>query len=117
MSRSPSTPNTASIWLQAGRAARGYAPSNNVNRGGGSAGELAIDVVIGSSGRFRDRHAAGKHLTAGARRVIVSAPAKEPDVTVAHGVNFDQAYDPERHRIISNASCTANCLAPVPVPV
>ena len=69
--------------------------------------------MIESSGRFRDRHAAGKHLAAGAQRVIVSAPAKAPDVTVALGVNFDQAYDPERHRIISNASCTTNCLAPV----
>ena len=76
-------------------------------------GELGIDVVIDSTGRFRDRDGAGKHLTAGARRVIVSAPAKEPDVTVALGVNFDQVYDPERHRIISNASCTTNCLAPV----
>jgi glyceraldehyde 3-phosphate dehydrogenase (phosphorylating) len=76
-------------------------------------GELEIDVVIESSGRFRDRDAARKHLTAGAQRVIVSAPAKKPDVTVALGVNFEQAYDPERHRIISNASCTTNCLAPV----
>ena len=76
-------------------------------------GELEIDVVIESTGRFRDRDAAGKHLRAGAQRVIVSAPAKKPDVTVALGVNFKQAYDPERHRIISNASCTTNCLAPV----
>ena len=76
-------------------------------------GELAIDVVIESTGRFRDRAGAGRHLTAGAQRVIVSAPAKQPDVTVALGVNFDQVYDPERHRIISNASCTTNCLAPV----
>jgi glyceraldehyde 3-phosphate dehydrogenase len=76
-------------------------------------GELEIDVVIESSGRFRDRDAARKHLTAGGQRVIVSAPAKKPDVTVALGVNFEQAYDPERHRIISNASCTTNCLAPV----
>jgi glyceraldehyde 3-phosphate dehydrogenase len=76
-------------------------------------GELEIDVVIESTGRFRDRDAAGKHLKAGAQRVIVSAPAKKPDVTVALGVNFEQAYDPQRHRIISNASCTTNCLAPV----
>jgi glyceraldehyde 3-phosphate dehydrogenase len=76
-------------------------------------GELEIDVVIESTGRFRDRDRAGKHLTAGAQRVIVSAPAKNPDVTVALGVNFDQVYDPQRHRIISNASCTTNCLAPV----
>ena len=75
--------------------------------------ELEIDVVIESTGRFRDRDEAGKHLTAGAQRVIVSAPAKEPDVTVALGVNFNQVYDAERHRIISNASCTTNCLAPV----
>jgi glyceraldehyde 3-phosphate dehydrogenase len=75
--------------------------------------ELQIDVVIESSGRFRDRDGAGKHVEAGARRVIVSAPAREPDVTVALGVNFDTAYDPGRHRIISNASCTTNCLAPV----
>ncbi len=76
-------------------------------------GELEIDVVIESTGRFRHRETAGKHLKAGAQRVIVSAPAKNPDVTVALGVNFEQAYDPERHRIISNASCTTNCLAPV----
>ncbi len=76
-------------------------------------GELQVDVVIESSGRFRDRDGASKHLEAGARRVIVSAPAKEPDVTVALGVNFENAYEPERHRIISNASCTTNCLAPV----
>ena len=76
-------------------------------------GELGVDVVIESSGHFRDREGAGKHLTAGAQRVIVSAPAKDPDVTVALGVNFDEAYDPDRHRIISNASCTTNCLAPV----
>jgi glyceraldehyde 3-phosphate dehydrogenase len=63
-------------------------------------GELEIDVVIESTGRFRDRDAAGKHLKAGAQRVIVSAPAKKPDVTVALGVNFEHAYDPERHRII-----------------
>jgi glyceraldehyde 3-phosphate dehydrogenase len=76
-------------------------------------GELGIDVVIESSGRFRTREGASKHLLAGAEKVIVSAPAKEPDVTVALGVNFDEAYDPQRHRIISNASCTTNCLAPV----
>jgi glyceraldehyde 3-phosphate dehydrogenase (phosphorylating) len=75
--------------------------------------ELGVDVVIESSGRFRTREGASKHLEAGARKVIVSAPAKDPDVTVALGVNFDEAYDPERHQIISNASCTTNCLAPV----
>ena len=75
-------------------------------------GELDVDVVIESTGRFRDRAGAAKHLEAGARKVIVSAPAKDPDVTLALGVNFD-AYDPEVHHIISNASCTTNCLAPV----
>jgi len=76
-------------------------------------GELDVDVVIESTGRFRARDDAAKHLAAGARKVIVSAPAKDPDVTVALGVNFDDVYDPEEHRIISNASCTTNCLAPV----
>ena len=75
--------------------------------------ELGVDVVIESTGLFRDRAGAQKHLDAGARKVVISAPAKEPDVTVALGVNFDQVYDPETHRIISNASCTTNCLAPV----
>jgi glyceraldehyde 3-phosphate dehydrogenase len=75
--------------------------------------ELGVDVVIESTGRFRTREGAGRHLSAGARKVIVSAPAKEPDVTVALGVNFDDVYDPDRHHIISNASCTTNCLAPV----
>ncbi len=78
--------------------------------------ELGIDVVIESTGRFRTRAAAAQHLTAGARKVILSAPAKgaEPvDATVVLGVNFDDVYDPERHHVISNASCTTNCLAPV----
>jgi glyceraldehyde 3-phosphate dehydrogenase len=75
--------------------------------------ELGIDVVIESTGRFRAREDAAKHLAAGARKVVISAPAKNPDVTVALGVNFDDAYDPEVHHIISNASCTTNCLAPV----
>jgi glyceraldehyde 3-phosphate dehydrogenase (phosphorylating) len=75
--------------------------------------DLGAEVVIESSGFFRDRAGASKHLEAGARKVIVSAPAKDPDVTVALGINFDETYDPERHRIISNASCTTNCLAPV----
>jgi glyceraldehyde 3-phosphate dehydrogenase (phosphorylating) len=74
---------------------------------------LGVDVVIESTGRFRARADAARHLEAGARKVIVSAPAKEPDVTVALGVNFEDVYDPEAHRIISNASCTTNCLAPV----
>jgi glyceraldehyde 3-phosphate dehydrogenase len=79
-------------------------------------GELEVDVVIESTGRFRTRAAAAEHLAAGARKVIISAPAKgeEPvDATVVLGVNFDDVYDPERHHIISNASCTTNCLAPV----
>ena len=75
--------------------------------------ELGAEIVIESTGRFRTRADAEKHLEAGAHKVIISAPAKEPDVTVALGVNFDDAYDPTRHRIISNASCTTNCLAPV----
>ncbi|HST17452.1 MAG TPA: type I glyceraldehyde-3-phosphate dehydrogenase [Gaiellaceae bacterium] len=75
--------------------------------------ELGVDVVVESTGRFRARADAARHLAAGARKVIVSAPAKDPDVTVALGVNFDQVYDPERHHIVSNASCTTNCLAPV----
>ena len=68
--------------------------------------------MIESTGRFRGRADAEKHLQAGAKKVIISAPAKEPDVTVALGVNFE-TYDPELHHIISNASCTTNCLAPV----
>ena len=76
-------------------------------------GELGVDVVIESTGLFRARADAEKHLAAGARKVIISAPAKDPDVTVALGVNFDEVYDPERHFVISNASCTTNCLAPV----
>jgi glyceraldehyde 3-phosphate dehydrogenase len=76
-------------------------------------GELGVDVVIESTGLFTKREGAAKHLEAGAKKVIISAPATDPDVTVALGVNFDQAYDPENHNIISNASCTTNCLAPV----
>ena len=75
--------------------------------------KLGVDVVIESSGYFRTGADAAKHLTAGARKVIISAPAKDPDVTVALGVNFEDAYDPELHDVISNASCTTNCLAPV----
>jgi glyceraldehyde 3-phosphate dehydrogenase len=76
-------------------------------------GELGADVVIESTGLFTDRESASKHLAAGARKVIISAPATDPDVTVALGVNFEAAYDPARHQVISNASCTTNCLAPV----
>ena len=75
--------------------------------------DLGVDVVIESSGLFTDRESASKHLAAGAKKVVISAPASDPDVTVALGVNFDQAYDRERHHVISNASCTTNCLAPV----
>jgi glyceraldehyde 3-phosphate dehydrogenase len=76
-------------------------------------GDLGVDVVIESTGLFTGREDAAKHLAAGAKKVIISAPAKEPDVTVALGVNFDSDYDRENHNIISNASCTTNCLAPV----
>jgi glyceraldehyde 3-phosphate dehydrogenase len=76
-------------------------------------GDLGADVVIESTGRFTDRENASKHLQAGAKKVIISAPAGDPDVTVALGVNFDDAYDPDHHQIVSNASCTTNCLAPV----
>jgi glyceraldehyde 3-phosphate dehydrogenase (phosphorylating) len=79
-------------------------------------GELGVEVVIESTGRFRTRSAAAQHLEAGARKVILSAPAKgdePPDATVVLGVNFDDVYDADRHHIISNASCTTNCLAPV----
>jgi glyceraldehyde 3-phosphate dehydrogenase len=75
--------------------------------------DLGVEVVIESTGLFTKRDDAAKHLAAGARKVIISAPATDPDVTVALGVNFDDAYDPEQHNIISNASCTTNCLAPV----
>jgi glyceraldehyde 3-phosphate dehydrogenase len=76
-------------------------------------GDLGVDVVIESTGFFTARADAAKHLEAGAKKVIISAPAKEPDVTVALGVNFDRDYDPESHHVISNASCTTNCLAPL----
>jgi glyceraldehyde 3-phosphate dehydrogenase len=74
--------------------------------------DLDVDVVLECTGRFRTREEAAKHLAAGARKVIVSAPMKDADVTVVLGVNFP-AYDPEAHDVISNASCTTNCLAPV----
>ncbi|RBP41605.1 type I glyceraldehyde-3-phosphate dehydrogenase [Garciella nitratireducens] len=75
-------------------------------------GELGVDVVIESTGRFRDKESASKHLKAGAKKVIISAPAKNEDITIVMGVNEDK-YDPQNHHIISNASCTTNCLAPV----
>jgi glyceraldehyde 3-phosphate dehydrogenase (phosphorylating) len=76
-------------------------------------GELGAEVVVESTGLFTDRESAAKHLDAGARKVIISAPAGNADVTVALGVNFDEAYDRDSHHIISNASCTTNCLAPL----
>jgi len=76
-------------------------------------GELGVDVVIESTGLFTDRESAAKHLAQGAKKVIISAPATDPDVTVVLGVNFDEAYDRDRDDVISNASCTTNCLAPV----
>jgi glyceraldehyde 3-phosphate dehydrogenase len=72
----------------------------------------AVDVAMECTGLFRDRESAGQHLSAGARKVIISAPAVDPDVTIVMGVNSSQ-YDPQAHHIISNASCTTNCLAPV----
>ncbi|MEX2273713.1 MAG: type I glyceraldehyde-3-phosphate dehydrogenase [Vicinamibacterales bacterium] len=73
---------------------------------------LGVDVVFESTGRFTDRESAARHLTAGAKRVIITAPAKKPDVTVLMGVNHE-TYDPSKHQIVSNASCTTNCLAPM----
>lgn len=73
---------------------------------------LSIDIAVESTGRFVDRASAQKHLDAGAKKVIISAPAKNPDVTIVLGVN-ETAYRPEQHHILSNASCTTNCLAPV----
>jgi len=78
-------------------------------------GDLGVEVVIESTGRFRTRADGDSHLNAGARKVIVSAPSKgdEPvDANVVLGVNFHEVYDPESHHIITNASCTTNCLAP-----
>jgi len=78
--------------------------------------ELEVDVVIESTGALRTRAAAAQHLDAGARKVIISAPAKgsePPDATLVLGVNFDDVYDPDTHHVVSNASCTTNCLAPV----
>src|SRR5437763_11138785 len=75
-------------------------------------GDLGVDVVIESTGFFTKREGAEKHLQAGARKVVISAPATDPDLTVVLGVN-DREYDPEKHNIVSNASCTTNCVAPV----
>lgn len=78
--------------------------------------DLEVDLAIESTGRFRTRAGAQRHLDAGARKVVITAPAKGNDPVDANlvlGVNFDEGYDPERHHIITNASCTTNCLAPV----
>ncbi len=74
--------------------------------------DLGVDIVVESTGIFTDRDGAAKHLAAGARKVIITAPAKKPDITIVLGVNDDK-YDPAKHQIISNASCTTNCLAPL----
>lgn len=74
--------------------------------------EMGVDVVIEATGLFRNRDAASRHLAAGAEKVLITAPAKDPDITVVMGVN-DSEYDSARHHLISNASCTTNCLAPV----
>ncbi len=75
--------------------------------------ELGVEVVVESTGRFTDRDSAATHLAQGAKKVIISAPATNPDTTVVLGVNFDEAYDRDTDDVISNASCTTNCLAPV----
>jgi glyceraldehyde 3-phosphate dehydrogenase len=75
-------------------------------------GDLGVDIVIESTGRFTDRESAAKHLEAGAKKVIISAPAKGEDLTVVMGVN-DDMYDPATHHVLSNASCTTNCVAPL----
>ncbi len=74
--------------------------------------DLGVEVVIESTGKFQDREGAEKHLKAGAKKVVISAPAKGEDITIVLGVN-EEKYDPAKHHIISNASCTTNCLAPV----
>jgi len=74
--------------------------------------DLGVDYVVEATGVFRDREKAGQHLTAGARKVIITAPAKNEDITIVMGVNHE-LYDPAKHHIVSNASCTTNCLAPV----
>src|SRR5258706_12991679 len=74
--------------------------------------DLGVEVVFESTGLFTDRDAAAKHLEAGAKKVIITAPAKKPDITLVLGVNDDK-YDPSKHHIVSNASCTTNCLAPL----
>ena len=75
-------------------------------------GDLGVDVVLESTGFFTDRDGAQKHLDAGAKKVVISAPATDPDITIVLGVN-DDTYDPDSHHIVSNASCTTNCVAPL----
>jgi len=75
-------------------------------------GDMGVDIVMECTGLFRDKERASKHLEGGAKRVIISAPGKDPDVTIVVGVN-EKDFDPEKHKIISNASCTTNCLAPI----
>jgi len=75
-------------------------------------GQLGVEIVVESTGRFRDRESASKHLQAGAKKVVISAPAKGEDITIVMGVN-EHKYEPDKHHIISNASCTTNCLAPI----
>src|SRR5437879_10661819 len=75
-------------------------------------GELEVEVVVESTGFFTDREGAQKHIDAGAKKVVISAPATDPDVTIVLGVN-DDTYDPEQHHLVSNASCTTNCVAPL----
>ncbi len=74
--------------------------------------DLGVEVVLESTGRFTDRESASKHLAAGAKRVVISAPGKNEDITIVYGVNH-QAYDPAKHQVISNASCSTNCLVPM----
>ena len=74
--------------------------------------KLGVDIVVESTGKFKDRPSASKHLAGGAKRVIISAPGKNPDTTIVMGVN-EETYDPKKDYIISNGSCTTNCLAPV----
>src|SRR5437867_11408203 len=74
--------------------------------------DLGVEFVLESTGRFTDKESAAKHLTAGAKKVVISAPAKGEDITICMGVNHEK-YDPAKHHIISNASCTTNCLAPL----
>ncbi|MGD8188452.1 glyceraldehyde-3-phosphate dehydrogenase [Brevibacillus ginsengisoli] len=75
-------------------------------------GELGVEIVVEATGKFKDREGASKHLTSGAKKVVITAPATGEDATIVMGVN-DQIYDHEKHHIVSNASCTTNCLAPV----